>query len=77
MKQETVKAALAIVIIFSFSIACLAIVLTPVAIGDWENIQNYTEMLKNYSSVFSGLAGLVIGHYFTTKQQNNEHAPNN
>jgi hypothetical protein len=66
MKSETVRTWLSFVLVGGFSIVAFLTVIL-VVIGRLQS-NDGIEMLKTFSSVFSGFVGLVVGYYFAKKE---------
>jgi hypothetical protein len=62
MKVTLLQAILSILVVGAFVLISAVIALTPV-VGGYPP-QPYTELLKTYSTLFSGVVGLVIGFFF-------------
>lgn len=62
MKVTTLQAILSILIVFVFLFVTSIVALTPV-LGGYPP-QEYTEHLKTFSSLYSGIIGLVVGFFF-------------
>jgi len=66
MKTETVRTWLSFILVGGFSaVAFLTVVL--VIVGVLQS-NDGVEILKTFSSVFSGFVGLVVGYYFAKKE---------
>jgi hypothetical protein len=61
-----VQAILSIIVVASFVLVTGIIALTPV-VGGYPPAP-FTEHLKTFSSLYSGVVGIVIGFYFGRKQ---------
>jgi hypothetical protein len=62
MKAGTVQAVLSISIVVSFLAVTAVLALVPI-IGGYPPAQ-YTEHLRTYTTVFSGVIGVIVGFYF-------------
>ena len=62
MTISKVRAIISIVIVIGFFVVSAGIVLTPV-VGGYPP-EPYTEHLKTFGSLYSGIVGLIIGFYF-------------
>lgn len=62
MKISTLQAVLSILIVIVFLIVTAVVALTPV-LGGYPP-EPYTEHLKTFSSLYSGILGLIIGFFF-------------
>jgi len=62
MNISIVRAIISIVVVLGFFIVSAGIVLTPV-IGGYPP-EPYTDHLKTFGSLYSGIVGLIIGFYF-------------
>jgi hypothetical protein len=62
MKISTVRAVISILIVACFLGVTSVIALTPV-VGKYPP-SDYTEHLKTWASLYSGLVGLILGYYF-------------
>jgi hypothetical protein len=62
MTVSRLQAVLSILVVAAFLAVTAVIALTPV-LGGYPP-KEYTEHLKTFSSLYSGLVGLVLGYYF-------------
>ena len=62
MKISTLRAVLSILIVSVFLVVTAIIALTPV-LGGYPP-EPFTEHLKTFSSLYSGIIGLIIGYFF-------------
>lgn len=62
MNVHNIRTLLALVLVGGFSIVCFLIVIL-VTTGFLQS-RDGTEILKTFSSVYSGFVGLIIGYYF-------------
>jgi hypothetical protein len=62
MKVSRLQAVLSILIVGFFVLISAIIALTPV-LGGYPP-QPYTELLKTFSTLFSGIVGLIVGYFF-------------
>lgn len=67
MKEQTVRSVVALTLVLGFTITCCAIII-QVAQGALD-FTHGTDLIKHFSSVFSGFVGLVIGYYFTSTKE--------
>ena len=65
MKTSVLQAVLGILVVAGFIVITGIIALTPV-VGGYPPAE-YTEHLKTFSSLYSGIVGLVIGFFFGRK----------
>ena len=65
MKLTTLQAVLSILIVSVFVMVTAIIALTPV-LGGYPP-ETFTEHLKTFTSVYSGIIGLIIGYFFGKK----------
>ena len=62
MEISKVQAIISILVVAAFILATSIIALTPV-LGGYPP-EGYTEHLKTFSSLYSGIIGLIVGYYF-------------
>lgn len=62
MKISTVQAVLGILIVVAFLVVTAIVALTPV-LGGFPPTA-YTEHLKTFASMYSGVVGLIVGFFF-------------
>jgi len=67
MEIGKVQAIISIVVVAAFILITGIIALTPV-IGGYPP-DGYTEHLKTFASLYSGIIGLIVGFYFGKKQE--------
>jgi hypothetical protein len=65
MRVSRIQAILSILVVAVFLFVTCTIALTPV-IGGYPS-KDYTEHLKTFASLYSGIVGLVLGYYFGQK----------
>lgn len=65
MKLTTLQAVLSIFIVSVFVMVTAIIALTPI-LGGYPP-ETFTEHLKTFTSVYSGIIGLIIGYFFGKK----------
>ena len=63
LKDDSVRGAIAIVIVVGVLGVSACLALLPLA-GGVHNAPDYISMLKDFGSLFSGLVGTVLGYYF-------------
>tara|TARA_R110000772_G_scaffold220774_8_gene331206 strand:- start:294 stop:512 length:219 start_codon:yes stop_codon:yes gene_type:complete len=63
MDTQKVRAILAITVVSGVLFICALLVLLPL-IGGVQNASQYTSVLKEFSGIFSGIVGTIIGYYF-------------
>ena len=65
MTTENIKIWLSFILVGGFSaVAFLTVILVVVGVLQFND---GVEILKTFSSIFSGFVGLVVGHYFAKK----------
>lgn len=62
MQVSKVRAIISILVVAAFIITTAIIALTPV-VGGYP-AKEFTEHLKTFSSLYSGIVGLIVGYYF-------------
>lgn len=62
MEVSKVQAIISILVVATFIVATGIIALAPV-IGGYPP-EGYTEHLKSFASLYSGIIGLIVGYYF-------------
>ncbi len=62
MQVSRLQAILSLCIVCSFLVVTAIVALTPV-VGGYPPTE-YTEHLKSYASLYSGIVGLIIGFFF-------------
>lgn len=62
MKVTTLQAVLSIMIVAAFLLVTAVVALTPV-LGGYPP-EPFTEHLKTFSSLYSGIIGLIVGFFF-------------
>lgn len=67
MNSEKVTSIISLMVVGCFLVTSSLVVLAPVLTGKPPG--DYTEHLKTYWSLYSGIMGLIIGFYFGKKQQ--------
>mgnify|MGYP006290737521 CR=1 FL=1 len=67
MKISKLQAILSILIVGVFLIVTAIIALTPV-LGGYPP-EPFTEHLKTFSSLYSGIIGLIIGYFFVKQKE--------
>lgn len=68
MKVSILQAVLSILIVASFLAVTAIVALTPV-LGGYPP-QAYTEHLKIFSSLYSGIIGVIVGYFFGRRTDN-------
>jgi hypothetical protein len=68
MKISKVQAILSICVVLAFIVVTIIVALTPV-VGGYPP-EGYTEHLKTFSSLYSGIVGIVIGFFFGKRSDN-------
>ena len=65
MKPETVRGAIALVVVGGVVLTSAILALVPL-LSDYEEARAtpYYEFVKTYTGIFSGIVGLVFGYYF-------------
>jgi hypothetical protein len=66
MKVSLLQAILSILIFLVFLIVTATIALAPV-LGGYP-LEPYTEHLKSFASLYTGIVGIIIGYYFGKQQ---------
>ena len=70
MKISMLQAILSILIVGVFLTVTAIIALTPV-LGGYPP-EPFTEHLKTFSSLYSGIIGLIVGYFFGKRKNENE-----
>lgn len=70
MKIELLQAILSILVVLVFLLVTAIIALTPV-LGGYPP-EPFTEHLKAFASLYSGIIGLIIGYFFGKRIGENE-----
>lgn len=70
MRVSTLQAVLSILIVLVFLAVTAIVALTPV-LGGYPP-EPFTEHLKTFSSIYSGIIGLVVGFFFGRRSDNND-----
>ena len=65
MKVSKLQAILSIIIVTVFTLVTAIIALTPVIAG--YPISPFKEHLKDWSSMYSGIIGILVGYHFPKK----------
>jgi len=63
MNIEKVRSVLAITVVSGVLVISGLLVLLPL-LGGVQNAMQYTDVLKDFSGIFSGIVGTIIGYYF-------------
>jgi hypothetical protein len=63
LSDDSVRGAIAIIIVVSVLGVSACLALLPLAAGVY-NAPDYISMLKDFGSLFGGLVGTVLGYYF-------------
>lgn len=70
MKISTLQAILSIIIVVVFLLVTAIVALTPV-LGGYPT-EPYTKHLKTFTSLYSGIIGLIIGFFFGRRSDGND-----
>ena len=70
MKLTTLQSVLSILIVLVFLIVTAIVALTPV-LGGYPP-EPYTEHLKTFATLYSGIIGLIVGFFFGRSQGGRE-----
>lgn len=70
MTPGKVQGVLSIIVVSAFVGVTAIVALTPILAGT--PFQESTEHLKTFSSVYSGIVGIIIGFYFGKTQSSRE-----
>lgn len=62
MRVSTLQAVISIMVLSTFLIVTGIIALTPV-VGGYPT-EPYTEHLRSFAALYSGIVGLILGYYF-------------
>lgn len=66
MKQASLQAVLSILVVSIFLLVSALIALAPI-IGGYPP-EPYTEHLKSFASLYSGVIGVIIGYFFGRRE---------
>jgi len=70
MKVSAVQAVLSILIVLVFLTVTATVALTPV-LGGYPP-EPFTEHLKTFTSIYSGIIGIIVGFFFGKHAQNRD-----
>ena len=64
MTTSQVRAILAISIVGGVFLVSAILAIAPSAVGNLQDMKEHLELLKEFSALFSGVVGTIIGYYF-------------